>query len=131
MLPPQVLIVAQDDFHLSLMSELLAANDVRTLRARSSTQALATILRSQPTMVLLDLDLPEEETSRVMAGLKAQDPDHQIPVMALTDAHHETMAPKVLDACLSARVTKPIDTGAFPRVVMQEIRRRTTHSGRA
>jgi CheY-like chemotaxis protein len=121
-----VLIVAANPFHLSLMSDLLEANDVRTVRAKSAAEALTTAKERAPTMVVMDLDLPGEESRKIVDGLKKREETRSVPVMAVADRSQREMFAQILECCESGSVEKPIDTGVFPRRVLQEIRRHTT-----
>lgn len=122
---PTVLLVAANPFHLSLMSDLLEANDIRTVHARGAADALTTARDRLPTLVVVDLDLPGEESRRIMDGLKRWDETRHIPVMAVADRAQREGLGQILEACESGAVEKPIDTGVFPRRVIQEIRRHT------
>ena len=123
---PTVLIVAANTFHLALMADLLEANDIKTVRARGAADAILTLDIETPMLAILDLALPNEDQQRVMEALRACEETQGIPIMAVADRGQREMFASVLAACEGGALEKPIDTGMFPRRVIQEIRRYTT-----
>ena len=121
-----VMIVAVSPFHLALMADLLEANDIRTVRATSAEDAFETVQTTRLTLAVLDLDLPEEASRKIMSFLANPKVGVGIPVIAVGDRGQQEIFASVLAACESSSLEKPIDTGMFPRRVIQEIRRHTT-----
>jgi CheY-like chemotaxis protein len=124
---PSVLIVAASPFHLALMGDLLEANDIRTLRAHRAAEALGCVGDGNPTMVVVDLDLPPAECRQLLDGLAAQAATRSIPVLAVTGPEQVETAREIVARTDGRAVEKPIDTGVFARTVVEEIRR---HSSR-
>lgn len=124
-----VLIVAASPFHLELMSDLLAANDVKTIRATGAADAIAKVKLEKPSMVVLDLDLPKEESERIVRVARAQ--KAEVPVLAIAARANRSDLEGLLRECAGGSVEKPIDTGVFPRRVLQELRRHTETSRQA
>ncbi|MSR74925.1 MAG: response regulator [Planctomycetes bacterium] len=130
---PLVLIVASSPFHLTLMGDLLEANDIRTVRVTVADAAIAACEQHQPTLVVLDLDLAEQEGRRLVQALCGFG-SCGIPVVTVGDRSQREMFDAILGMnnglSVGGMVEKPIDTGVFPRRVLQEIRRHTESTGR-
>ena len=130
---PLVLIVASSPFHLPLMGDLLEANDIRTVRVTHAATALKACCVQQPTLVVLDLDLSEHEGCSLVQGLCTLG-GSPIPVVTVGDRSQREMFDAILGMnnglSVGGMVEKPIDTGVFPRRVLQEIRRHTESPGR-
>lgn len=127
---PTVLIVANNEFQIRLMTELLEANDLRIVRASAAADVAKTTREVLPELVVLDLELPVVETQRVLQGLRQGTKTRGIPILAVGDKPQQSVNAGVLASCVGNVVEKPIDTGAFPRRVLKEIRRLTNGTGR-
>ncbi len=127
---PTVLIVANNDFQVRLMTELLEANDLRIVRASAASEVATTTREVLPELVVLDLELPVSETHRVLQGLRQGTRTRGIPILAVGDKPQQALNAGVLANCVGEVIAKPIDTGAFPRRVLKEIRRLTNGTGR-
>ena len=121
------MIVAESPFQLTLMADLLEANDIMTVRERSLDQAGRVLGRAAPTMVIVDLDLADGAPQGVERLRKAA-MRYDIPLLVVTDKGQRQVAEQVLKGCEAGTVEKPIDTSAFPRKVVAEIRRHTTRA---
>ena len=114
---PVVLIVVANPFLAGLMSDVLEANGVFTVRAATSHDAVDLMLRVGPALVLVDLELPGREAGLVFAAIGPA-----VRVLALAAAPSESAnasAPGRADGVLQ----KPIDTTLFARAVLNELRR--------
>lgn len=122
-----VMIVAQSPFQLTLMADLLEANDISTVRERSLDHAGRSLAAVGPTMVVVDLDLADG-APRGLDRLRKEAGRRNVPVLVVTEKGQREVAEQVMKGCDSGTVEKPIDTSAFPRKVVQEIRRHTTRT---
>ncbi len=122
-----VMIVAESPFQLTLMADLLEANDITTVRERSLDQAGRSLAGAAPTMVIVDLDLADG-APKGLERLRRESERHDVPLLVVTEKGQRQVAEQVLKGCETGTVEKPIDTSAFPRNVVAEIRRHTTRT---
>jgi CheY-like chemotaxis protein len=73
----------------------------------------------RPDLVLLDLNLPRLDGREVLSLVKADPSLRQIPFVVLTTSDAEDDVSRSYDLHANAYVTKPVDFGAFTRVVRQ------------
>ena len=123
----RVLIVAESTFQLTLMADLLDANDITTVREGSLDQAGRALATVDPTLVVVDVDLADG-TPDGLERLRREAARQSVPLLVVTERGQRAVAEQVLADCDSLAVEKPIDTSAFPRKVVQEIRRHTTQT---
>ena len=112
---PLVLVVDDDARNLKLAREVLAAAGIRTLAARTGTEAIALAVEHLPDMILMDLRLPDmdgdEATRRLAAGPRTS----AIPVVALSSLTLEDAWCR--ETGFAGHLQKPIDVEAFPAEV--------------
>lgn len=120
---PKILVVANSPFHLGLMSDLLEANEVRTERAASVAEAIRRIPAFRPGLVVMDMDLPVQEASRLIGWLRVDPEARDLPVVAVAPRDRRPAAQSLLDFAFAGWVEKPIDTCSFSRRVLQHMRR--------
>ena len=82
-----VLIVEDDPVTSSALRAALQPEGLRVLEARDGETALAMVRRENPSLVLLDMDLPQLDGTAVCRALRASEEPRarHIPVLALTD----------------------------------------------
>jgi len=124
-----VLIVAANPFSLGLMSDLLAANGIRTEHASLAREAPALAKSLHPTMVIVDMDLPGGGVDQLLGSLRRDPVTRDIPVMTVGEGRERQVAERILGS-LGSSLPKPIDTSEFPRTVIQQIRRHSTRASR-
>jgi CheY-like chemotaxis protein len=125
----RVLIVAQSPFQLALMADLLEANDIETVRVHNPAEATRALGKMPYSMVVVDLDLGRGSGSHEgVDAIKKESSKRGIPLLLVTDTAQKSVADQILAGCRAVTFVKPIDTSAFPRRVIQEIRRSTTQA---
>lgn len=88
---PNVLIVDDEKSNLKILSEILK-QEANILIAKNGVQALTKARELEPTLILLDVVMPEMDGFDVITALKADDKTHGIPVIFITglsDVEHE------------------------------------------
>jgi two-component system cell cycle response regulator DivK len=112
-----VLIVDDDARNAKLARDVLRAAGFRTLETASGATALARAREAQPTVILMDIRLPDMDGDDVARRLKADPRTRAIRVIALTAlALGEGAFP---DGTFDGYLAKPIDLTTFP----EEVRR--------
>jgi DNA-binding response OmpR family regulator len=75
---PQVLLVEDDELLLEVMSAALRRDGYTFVTAKTGDEAIDLAYRLQPTIVLLDIDLPEQSGYLVAAKLKVTRPSPKV-----------------------------------------------------
>jgi CheY-like chemotaxis protein len=128
-----VIVVASSPFALALMGDLLEANGITTRQVVSAAEALECMAVQAPAMVILDLDLPSAETRILVEGMRRSVGLRDLPVLSVGSTRQRAAFEAVRQMGVEADdvgLSKPLDTGTFPRRVMREIQRQSTSSGR-
>ncbi|HEY3785500.1 MAG TPA: ATP-binding protein [Steroidobacteraceae bacterium] len=83
---PRVLVIDDDPASRYLMHKLLANNRTCIIEAEDGRSGLAAARRARPSMIFLDLKLPDLGGEDVLESLKADADLHQVPVAIVTSA---------------------------------------------
>jgi diguanylate cyclase (GGDEF)-like protein len=83
LIKPKVLIVDNETSNLKILREILQEH-MDVLVAKSGQQALKIAELQQPTLVLLDVVMPEMDGFEVITHLKRNEKTHSIPVIFIT-----------------------------------------------
>jgi CheY-like chemotaxis protein len=115
---PLVLVIDADREILALMRELLEEEGYRVTTRTSSPSDQDTIVRLQPSLIVLDHVAPGEASWSLIQRLKRHRETCGIPVVLCTGAHRQIKAHASLLAALDvAVVPKPFDIEQFTTVV--------------
>jgi DNA-binding response OmpR family regulator len=110
-----ILIVEDDRGTSDLMRDALEAEGYRCLPATEGRLALEIARDQQPSLITLDLDLPDTHGHAVLHGLKGDSATRDIPVVVIS------AFPGALPAAdrtgLAGYLTKPVDLGALSGTV--------------
>jgi PAS domain S-box-containing protein len=107
--PARVLIVDDDRKDRQLLEVMLAQEGYTLLTAASGEEALATLARQPPELILLDIRMPGMDGYQVMAKLKAHVATRSIPVVMVTTLNDHDATMIGLNAGAEDFLTKPID----------------------
>jgi CheY-like chemotaxis protein len=80
-----VLLVEDDPFIRDITSIKLAEHNCSVSTARTGEEALASIKKEKPDVVLLDLDLPDISGIKVISALKADPLLKEIPIIIFSN----------------------------------------------
>ena len=112
-----VLIVEDNEKNLKLTRDLLQVKGFRTIEAADATTGIALAIEHRPTVVLMDIQLPDMDGQEALSLLRADSRTAQIPVIAVTAFAMNGDRERFLAAGFDDYVTKPIDIRAFPDLV--------------
>ena len=107
-LRPKILIVANDGHALRFLEIALHARGYETRFAGDATSAIAAVRADMPSLVLVDMTMPDGEGLRILEHFEAE-PLVRIPVLALVGAGRtgaDTTEPELagaIEATLGAR----------------------------
>jgi two-component system cell cycle response regulator DivK len=87
------------------------------LEADTGGSGIALTLSESPDLVLVDLSLPDVSGLEVAKAIKHNPRTAEIPLVALSGHSEQQLAPKALEAGLTAYLMKPIDTQRLAKVI--------------
>jgi CheY-like chemotaxis protein len=119
-----ILVVDDNPINLKLVSDLLAFEGYRVLKAEDGEQAAASVEADPPDLILLDVDLPGIDGLTLTKRLKSDVRTGDIIIVALTAFAMKADRQRAMAAGCDAYVTKPIDTRGLPGQVAQLLQRR-------
>lgn len=104
-----ILVVDDEAQNRRLLEALLKPEGYRTIGAASGEEALASIAREPPDLILLDVMMPGIDGYEVAARLKAASATSQIPIIMVTALLDRSARLAGLDAGAEEFLTKPVD----------------------
>ena len=108
-----VLIVEDNELNMKLFNDLLDAYGYDTLQARSGTEALRLARERCPSLILMDIQLPEVSGLEVTKWIKDDDRLRDIPVIAVTAFAMKGDEERIRQGGCEAYISKPITIGPF------------------
>ncbi|WP_096697737.1 response regulator [Polaromonas sp. AER18D-145] len=109
--PATILIVDDERQNCKLLEALLQPEGYLTLSAASGEEALASIARRAPDLVLLDVMMPGMDGYQVASLLKANPATANIPIIMVTAQIDRGALMASLNAGAEEFLTKPVDRG--------------------
>lgn len=107
--PPLVLIVEDDEYQHKLLGHLLRSENLELIFATSGTEALATLRRRTPDLILMDVGLPDIDGIEATRRIKAVDRFANVPVLMITGHSERDMVVQSAKAGASGFVVKPFN----------------------
>jgi len=108
---PHTLLIADDEPNIVISLEyLLKREGYRVLVARDGQEALDTIVREHPDLVLLDVMMPHKTGFEVCQAVRTSPGVEATPILMLTARGRETDVAKGLALGANAYMTKPFST---------------------
>ena len=105
------ILIADDEPNIVISLEYLMKREgYEVIVARDGTQALATILRERPSLVLLDVMMPGKTGFDVCQELRALPDFKDMPIVMLTAKGRDTDIAKGLAMGATAYLAKPFST---------------------
>jgi len=105
----RILLVDDNTTNLQLLHETLDGQGYKLLIAKSGKTALAITQKAKPSLILLDIMMPEMDGYEVCRRLKADESTRQIPVIFITALVDEEDEAKGLGLGAVDYITKPIN----------------------
>jgi DNA-binding response OmpR family regulator len=116
----QKILVADDEPNIVISLEYLLKREGYTvLIARDGQEALETIAREQPDLVLLDVMMPKKTGFEVCQSVRASDKLQATKILMLTARGRDTDVTKGLALGADAYITKPFSTRELVQKVAQ------------
>lgn len=114
-----VLIVEDNELNMKLFNDLLEAHGYRTVQTRNGMDALPLARKHRPSLILMDIQLPEVSGLDVTKWLKEDDALKDIPVIAVTAFAMKGDEQRIREGGCEAYISKPIAVGAFLKTIDQ------------
>lgn len=119
--PPLVLIVEDNDLNLKLFRDLLEAHGCTTLHTRDGFQVVDLARKNAPSLILMDIQLPEVSGIEVTQWLKADAGLRDIPVIAVTAFAMRGDEEKIRAAGCDDYLSKPIAVHQFIATIRKHL----------
>ena len=117
----KVLIVEDNELNMKLFHDLLDAHGYETIQTRNGLDALALARKERPSLILMDIQLPEVSGLEVTKWLKDDDNLRAIPVIAVTAFAMKGDEQRIRDGGCEAYISKPISIVTFIETVRRFI----------
>lgn len=111
-IPPVVLAVDDDTFQHRLLQEIFSDTNIDLICVTSGAEALASLRRQRPDVVLMDIQLPGIDGVEVTRRLKAVEQFKNIPIIMITGHSHKETVVNSLQAGAAGFLVKPFDREA-------------------
>ena len=115
--PGRVLVVDDHELNLKLLERLLEIEGHQVRAADSLAAAERALSEEEPSMIVLDLNLPDGSGLELTRKLKAEPRTASIPIVACTAAVLPSDEHRAREAGCDAFIAKPIDLRHFSSVV--------------
>jgi CheY-like chemotaxis protein len=119
-----ILVVDDNPINLKLVSDLLAFEGYRVLKAADGEEAASRVKGDPPELILLDVDLPGIDGLTLTKKLKSDPPTADIIIIALTAFAMKADRQRAVAAGCDAYITKPINTRELPAQVAELLQQR-------
>jgi len=104
-----ILVVEDNARNMALLRDVLQATGYRTLQASTGREALALAAAHQPSVVLMDIRLPDMDGMEALRLLRTNERTASIAVLAVTAQAMAGDRERFLAAGFDGYLSKPID----------------------
>ena len=109
----QVLIVEDEDDSLQVVTKILRYHHINVHVARNGQQCIKMLKQVDPTLVIMDLAMPEMDGWETLMQMRSDPNTAHIPVVAITAFHSANVAQDAMAAGFDAYFPKPPDALSF------------------
>jgi two-component system, cell cycle response regulator DivK len=113
-----ILVVEDQMDNRQILRDLLGNAGYELLEAENGAEALTTVARQRPDLILMDIQLPVMDGYEATRRLKADPATKSIPIIVVTSYALSGDETKAREAGCDAYVTKPFS----PRVLLGKVR---------
>ena len=115
---PRILVVEDTEDNRQIVRDLLGAVGIDMVEAHDGLSGVEIALRERPDLILMDIDLPGIDGYEATRRIRAQSPDHKVPIIAVTSFALSGDDAKARAAGCTDYVAKPYS----PRALLSKIR---------
>ena len=120
---PRVLVVDDHHVNLKLLQRVLELDGHDVIPADSMAAAERAIAEHRPSLIVLDLQLPDGDGLDLARRLKSSPDTESCPILACTAGAMKGDQERALAAGCDAYLSKPIDTREFAELVASMLRK--------
>ncbi len=120
----RVLVVEDEDNLRAVVGHILKADGWQVAEARDGVEALESIDRDAPDVILLDLNLPRRDGFQVLADLRSRPSTATIPIVVLSARQDEDSELRVFSLDADGFVPKPFRSSTLSARLRALVRRR-------
>jgi two-component system cell cycle response regulator DivK len=121
--PPKILYIEDNRDNRVLVKRVLEAEGYQVLEAEDANAGIEIARTMRPSLILIDINLPEIDGYEATALLRALDELRGVPIIAVTANVMKGDREKTLAAGCSGYVQKPIDVDRLPAQVAAFLQR--------
>lgn len=116
------ILVAEDEFDsIKMVSKILTHHDIQVQIVHNGKECLKALEESCPTLIILDLAMPEMDGWETLVALRSNPETAHIPVVAITAYHSADVAEDAQQAGFDAYFSKPIDPRLFVKQLSEVV----------
>lgn len=105
-------LVVEDEFDsIQMVSKILRHHGAEVFIAHNGKECLQQLESLHPTLIIMDLALPEMDGWETLEKIRANPKTAKLPVVAITAYHSVNVAEDAHEAGFNAYFPKPLDTG--------------------
>ena len=108
-----ILIVEDNEKNLKLLRDVLQVKGYATLEARTATEGLRLAREALPSLVLMDIQLPDLSGIAALLQLRADPLTQKIPTVAVSASATQEDQEKITASGFVGYITKPIELKSF------------------
>ena len=116
-----VLVVEDNELNMRLFCDLLAADGYQTFQCRDGSKAIEIARKVLPSLVVMDIQLPEVSGLDITRWMKDDEDLAHIPVLAVTAFAMRSDEQRVREAGCEGYLSKPIQIATFLKAVQSLI----------
>jgi two-component system, cell cycle response regulator DivK len=105
----RILVVEDNEKNMKLFRDVLQASGYETVEATTGEAAIELAVEHEPTLVLMDVQLPGIDGIEALGELRRDDRTASIPVLALTAQAMHGDRERFLEAGFDGYLAKPVD----------------------
>ena len=116
---PTVLYVEDNPDNRNLIQRILMADGFNVVLAEDAAMAFKYLEQEQPSLILMDINMPEVDGYTLTARIKSMPRMGNVPIIALTANVMKGDREKTLEAGCDGYIQKPVDVDELPRQIAQ------------
>lgn len=120
-----ILYVEDNPDNRLLVKRVLLSEDYLLLEATNAAEALSVLERTQPDLILMDINMPDMDGYTLTAMIKSLPGFKHVPILAVTANVMRGDKEKTLEAGCDGYIQKPLDIDQLTREIERFLLRRT------
>jgi len=120
-----ILYVEDNPDNRTLVRRILLSEDYSLLEATNAAEALETIQKTKPDLILMDINMPDMDGYTLTAKIKTTPGFERVPILAITANVMRGDKEKTLEAGCDGYIQKPIDFDELLREIERFLSRST------